>query len=1630
MGDSLLPSDSSVFDVFGLTVSGQDLDGQIVDVDAGSGKFVVQFPNYGRVAWDAYYFKIDGKRLEEYLTEFGIDLKNPDTWVVLSRYASEYKRKTQNNFSEFVSQGRWREAKNEAERLMLSAAEVEKIVLEQFDASIHSEESFDSASWLHALYKAWANAPSTNGRLYLCSKIKAVFAIQLPVERLAHTIATLKLMTGWAPDSLYPVKALDCASRELLSSSVLPNSSRPADVQRALDSIWWEYVEPSCKQLRQELRELIKQSRNADADSLASQHRSQLSAEWVAIERERIQRVYRETTVQLLDQYDYGGADLYYQTNCVQWWSITSYQTEKRRYEMREQDSLRGEARAYLDRYDYEAAITHYLTKCAPWWSRESFDELAAQYKKREQDALASLKEELRRLIGCGEFNRARDAYSKTTPRLWPAPAFESFFEEHRLLYERKRRRESLQASIRAHMASYRFEEARRSYDSNQCAEWWPAAEYESEQSYHTERGQRLVHELKNNMEGYLERRDYDRAITTYRESSLRAFWSEESMLAFVEVFRCKHFEEDCFVDTFSNLVGQACLIKLDALYASRSSDLVLSISDYVSLKIVAVRTKLWQIGIVLDDEQLSAVARPETRTLVRARAGSGKTRTLCARSAVAIHDESLDPDQVLMVAFNKSAADEIRQRMRKDFGCPTFENARTFHSLAYQLAKPKKTLLFDEGRHPSQRAQSGFVQMLLERILNPAFKELLYQFFRKEIEEVERLGRDLPPDEYKAFRRSLEQVSLKGGRVKSSGEKFIADFLFEHDIPYAYEKIWAWGEFEQGQPYKPDFTLVANGSDFILEHWAFDPRDKSAQLPDDWDITADQYRQQIARKRMFWADKDKPLIETHGGDITGGREAFEIVLKQRLESVGIRCQRLPDEEIIRRVFETNFQISRMAEQFMQFIQRAKKRCLSVEDVDHLIADRSTQDQRLNLFYQLALRVYREYETALAERSAMDFDDLLMQATEEVVRQGAAATIHLGDGRFVRIGDLKWLLVDEYQDFSELYYRLLSAILRANPDIRLMAVGDDWQAINGFAGAELRFFADFIRYFPEAGDATIATNYRSARAVVTWGNRLMNGLGPEARPREGALTGETRVVDLAKEWIEFRRDPQYEDDRLRDAIYFGIPTDDKNPGMALQRLARALKVCVRLYQQTKTGRLLLLSRTRRTYGLELGEFRKRLVEILAKLTGEDQQILRKKIRVMTAHTAKGQEEEAVVVLDANQTNFPKVHPDNLLYEIFGVTPAEVLAEEQRLFYVAITRPAETLWVLTEGDTASLYVKKLIKPAAPVQSLELELARLFAIAPLCVNKLTEPAAAVPSMDLPHKPSAAAQPTSIYLRIKERLEALAVKIEPTVPADPCSVDSWSAVIGDVIDGLKPVVGEMRSIENIPLPKVAFDLDDSGEYIGELAWPDLVPPLVVLAGEQTEQRGRWESEGWMVLAADIAIRKGGGWLADQLTLLGDLPPEKPHLQNPTNRHLTDNQSDAATSSLWRDVATYIAGVRHSLGNIVPSERFQLGDILSLQREPANPYDSNAVIVLLGGQKVGFLPRGMASQLAMVIDRGTSLPARVTAINDANIHEGVQIAISVPVFEKEAIPQPAGGERHQNPDFLPRRGRIKPWI
>jgi DNA helicase-4 len=849
---------------------------------------------------------------------------------------------------------------------------------------------------------------------------------------------------------------------------------------------------------------------------------------------------------------------------------------------------------------------------------------------------------------------------------------------------------------VLGHLKSGEFDLAQTAYE-DKCADLWDRREFETAKKTAIEAeairqaekaAQALAlsrRKVQQAIVALLDLEKYGDAEASY-EAQGQGWWLRSEFEVLVAETKYRHQ----FVASYRS----ASLSALDSLYRGRPKNVDFPVEDFVSLKLPKVRRRLSVIGMDLDDEQARANARPEDRLLITARAGSGKTRTLCAKAALSIGDEKLSPDQVMILAFNKAAAVTVMKRIHTEGGIADYSNARTFHSLAYQLVKPKKKLLFDARGAPSAREQSRFAQRMMERVLNPAFKEAMVEFFRKELEQIESIGRDLPPAEYRIFRRSLEHVTLKGERVKSNGEKFIADFLFEHGIEYRYEKPWAWKvDFLDGSVYKPDFSIVSGGHDFILEHWAIDPDNPADAVPAHWDACTQAYRDQIKAKRKFWEAHQIPLLETHTGLIRSGRVGFEASLQRILEKQGIKCTLLSESEIVRRVFENDFAISRMAELFLQFIQRSKKRAWSVDTVAAQLADAPDIEPRAKLFHELALRAYREYEAMLAEEQAMDFDDLLMQATQEVRARGAAVSIHLGEGRMMPLGQLRWVLLDEYQDFSELYFQMLDAVLNANPNIRLIAVGDDWQAINAFAGADLRFFNNFGKFFPNSDAVGVTTNYRSDSLVVAAGNRLMAGRGQAAKSSKANL-GQIATQYLGDIWLEFRDGDQYQVERDLDRLFLPKREDKRAPSPSMLRLAQALKYCAEKFLEAPTEKTMILARGGFVYGVELSEFKDRLIAALCKLSAATKESLEGQLSAMTAHGSKGQESHTVIILDATQRQFPKVHPDNLLFMPFGVTPRAVLDEERRLFYVALTRAEHRLLVLTEKGAESPYLSAL------------------------------------------------------------------------------------------------------------------------------------------------------------------------------------------------------------------------------------------------------------------------------------------------------------------------------------------------
>ncbi len=83
-----------------------------------------------------------------------------------------------------------------------------------------------------------------------------------------------------------------------------------------------------------------------------------------------------------------------------------------------------------------------------------------------------------------------------------------------------------------------------------------------------------------------------------------------------------------------------------------------------------------------------------------------------------------------------------------------------------------------------------------------------------------------------------------------------------------------------------------------------------------------------------------------------------------------------------------------------------------------------------------------------------------------------------------------------------------------------------------------------------------------------------------------------------------------------------------------------------------------------------------------------------RVQVMTIHKSKGLEADIVIILRAINGIIPFIHPDYEIMTALDKNYREILNEEKRLFYVALTRAKEKVYILTEGKLESVYLKGL------------------------------------------------------------------------------------------------------------------------------------------------------------------------------------------------------------------------------------------------------------------------------------------------------------------------------------------------
>ncbi len=680
---------------------------------------------------------------------------------------------------------------------------------------------------------------------------------------------------------------------------------------------------------------------------------------------------------------------------------------------------------------------------------------------------------------------------------------------------------------------------------------------------------------------------------------------------------------------------------------------------------------------IRLDDEQRRVVLSDEDYMLVIAGAGAGKTTTVAAKVKYLVERKGIRPDQILVISFTNKAVDELRGKINKSLriNCPI----TTFHKTGYAILRHQ-----DEDRKTI--VDQGFMfsvinNYLKESILeNPESVEKLILFFGSyfdapfEGDDLNDFFNYIKKADFSTLRGNMEEyaeqiidkrtgkcLSIIHETLRSAQEVRIANFLYMNGIEYVYEKTYPYHILRSHKPYTPDFTIIQDDKIAYIEHFGITQDGRNNRY------TADQ----LARYKREVFDKVQ-LHRKHGTDLIYTFSAYDdgrdilVHLQEELIRHGFKLRPRSAREVFDKIVSTeeNRYIAKLVKLVCTFIQNFKTNGYDDFYHFHTIA----KNERSKLFLTICEQCYHEYTKRLKEKNAIDFEDMINDSAR-ILREEEVKGKKL---------DFKYIIVDEYQDISRQRFNLTKELSKLC-DAKIVAVGDDWQSIYAYAGSDITLFTNFKETFGYGLELSITRTYRNAQEVIDIAGGFIQKNTAQIRK---ALISPKNIENpiIIQSYTEDVDRKKYEG---KGGKYFLI-------GETVEKIIKEI-----LSENPKSS-ILLLGR----YGFDGFNLTKSADFIYLERTGNvtSKTFSDIEMEFMTVHRAKGLGYDNVIIINAIDYvyGFPsQVQDDPVLKYVVRSDHAIEYAEERRLFYVALTRTKNRVYIVTPQQRPSAFVRELI-----------------------------------------------------------------------------------------------------------------------------------------------------------------------------------------------------------------------------------------------------------------------------------------------------------------------------------------------
>jgi DNA helicase IV len=634
---------------------------------------------------------------------------------------------------------------------------------------------------------------------------------------------------------------------------------------------------------------------------------------------------------------------------------------------------------------------------------------------------------------------------------------------------------------------------------------------------------------------------------------------------------------------------------------------------------------------------QREAIVTHENNTRVIAGAGSGKTSVIVAKAGYLLKKEFYTPGQILLLAFNRAAADEMQERIEKTIDVDI--TANTFHAAGLRIVaqvegqKPALAKIAEDANKLKDFIKETIVDLLYDSKTTRLVSNYFQSFFAPYQNEFDfdDLG------DYYKYVKNNGLLTLNGEYLKSYEEVEIANFLTLHGVEYQYEINYPIDTATiSHRRYQPDFYL--SEYDIYIEHFGIGRNQSVAPH-----VNQQAYVDGMNWKRSVHQQHGTELVETYSYQKAEG--TLISTLENELIARGVKLQLIDPESILNKLNATN-QFDPLTNLMATFLSHFKGSCYTIEEVRKQAKERGERNNRFEAFLTLFEKVLEKHEGYLAEDGTLDFNDMINRAAE-----------YVEEGKY--ISPYQCILVDEFQDISISRARLIRALRNQDPNHRLFCVGDDWQAIYRFAGSDIAIMREFSKRFGYAETVALDRTFRF----------------------------NNRIEEVATTFI--LKNPAQIEKKIE------AHTQVEDPRVIVHRPnSETVDIFIEVLQEIQARNNGEISNPR---VLVLGRYnflRDGLSWSKANFDFPDFEI-----NFKTVHSAKGLEADYVIVMgmNAGRYGFPsEVVDDPILNAVLSEKEEYPHAEERRLFYVALTRARHAVHLVVDRSSPSSFISELTK----------------------------------------------------------------------------------------------------------------------------------------------------------------------------------------------------------------------------------------------------------------------------------------------------------------------------------------------